>query len=270
MLINIQVFLFFLLNFILPILPSDGPDKVAKTFEISSSCGVLLQDSLVYCDHAYVNYCNENSISCSPNEPFIAINYDAHCFQQWGLLNHAGRMVILSLCDENLDESKIEKTPDVTPTLNEFRRITHLPYALLCDNDQFKQVNAQLFKFERTVEGIPYILIASLSTVFSGGSPQGQFDFFRKNPRCMLGGHPIGYVDITPVEHELIAAGILARVGEKIVHGPHGYFGFETCNEKVSKDRKNTGFSSLSYFTKPAMIFLIGCIACILYSRRYR
>ena len=252
--------LYFLLSFTISLIGSQQP---VQEFSISTSVERLNPGCMVYCDAAYVNFCNQKGIKCITNEPFIPVFY-SHCgLNQYGLLSTAERMVQIREDYLEVDESRIKRASDTTALRTEFQKITHLPYSLFHNGAEFKKEEAELFRIERVIEGISYRLKASLSSDFKEQQPEDLLNklSFREYPNCMIGGleaRMLALVDTDSLEKELIQNEILAEIDGKLVHGPKGYFGIEEYNKKLREYRKKLFFS----YTKNPFLgfsFLFSC-----------
>ncbi len=246
--------LYFLLSLTVSLI---GSQQESEEFSISTSVERLNTSSLVYCDQAYINFCNQNGIQCVANEPFLPVFYARYQLQQDGLLSTFERLKVVRDHCREIDESKIKRSPNTSSLTNEFQKITHLPYALFHNGDEFKKEGEGLFKMERIIEGVSYKLKATLDSNFGEKKPKDLLNelSFKTNPRYMLGGQffngsLIGFVDTEFVKQELIKAGILAWLDGKLIHGPHGYFGTDAYNQELWKHRKTLLFS---YVKKPAL-----------------
>jgi len=254
--------IYFVLGFTFSLFGSQSPKEIS----IATSVVFLNKGSMVYCDQAYIKFCNQNGIQCAANEPFIPISY---------IISHGDTLYSTSdraTALRDIGEGPIAKTPAVLDMLDDFKKITHLPFSLFYDvykEDSFKKEKTLLFQFKRIADGIHCTLHATLDSNFKENTPKSLMDqlSFKDRPHCVLAGQVNGgYVEIEPVEKELMEAGILAKVDGKIVHGLNGYFGPEEYNKKTWEYKKKVFFS---YIKKPALGFsllFIGYLLWIMYN----
>lgn len=195
-------------------------NQFKRVFDIKFSVGRINTSFFLYCGKQYIQYCKQQGIPCSPNEPFIKISN-----------NHAGYVLgKYELNNESLGD-ELQKQID---------SVTHVPLSMLLEGETFKKKGAHLFDKEVLVGGERYLVRAILHTDFTNTSLQDMKSFFKANPMCDVCGE--GKMDLfqgdfkedlITIQDELIAAGILAKIGDKIIHGPNGYFGKEEYEKEL-------------------------------------
>jgi len=237
LMVHIFLIFFVLLNCIAPIYGSEV-DKKLIIFTVKVA---LASDSLKYCDKKYIELIKkEYGVICNDNDPFIAVpeykSIDARTQSIEERKNALDAFVNNVDCAfYNQQCAFLEQDLEYLGVYGSFKRlkeVTFLPFNLFYVRDDnrltFKKEDSVLFSFKKHIENIEYEFEVRSKTDFDGGNPQDCLNRFKKLPLCMIGGfnggnQKPGFIDTKPLEDELLNAGILAKDGEDIVHGPHGY-----------------------------------------------
>lgn len=195
--------------------PAEGAEQV---FKLNLAAGRLTNGSLVCCDQKYIERCNEYGISCLPNEIFMPVQYNSN-----------------ELTYQTKDDGLINKADQ------EFESITHLPVKLFMSNNKaLKKIH--LFDKRLQVDDKWYLFKFFSNLIIADDGMQRIEEEFRGFPKGMRCGDRPSMLstddDDKIVEEEQVKAGIFARVGGELIHGPNGYFGKKEYEKQKTQYEK--------------------------------
>ncbi len=267
---------FLLISVVLPICASENKSE-NKVEQIIITAHTHTPPQLVYLSSHKIDKIKQFVPSVKTNEPFFSMGkYEttdqrARFVERINTLTGVKKDSPLSL-QESIDtairalESNTEVI-EISKIFNDFN--THARYLpLKCfiiqrDNQQiFKPSGADLFSFSRMVGDKSFEFVVKLNINLDAGPVEQIVQKFQET------------ANYYPEDgKELLDNGILAKVDEKIIHGPEGYFGKEKIvhNKKIEETTPEpaTFFSSLK---KPLMglgILLTSYALWTLYKKYY-